>query len=58
MTANPNQHWGGKNHTSVSRFVTRIVGLSNNSGNVIAKWTGRARNSRRCFMVEVLGLIK
>ena len=25
MTANPNQHWGGKNHTSVSRFVTRIV---------------------------------
>ena len=27
MTANPNQHWGGKNHTSVSRFVTRIVAL-------------------------------
>ena len=26
MTANPNQHWRGKNHTSVSRFVTRIVG--------------------------------
>ena len=25
MTANPNQHWGGENHTSVSRFVTRIV---------------------------------
>ena len=25
MTANPNQHWGGKNHTSVSRFVTRIA---------------------------------
>ena len=25
MTANPNQHWEGKNHTSVSRFVTRIV---------------------------------
>ena len=29
MTANPNQHWGGKNHTSVSRFVTRIVALLN-----------------------------
>ena len=27
MTANPNQHWGGKNHTSVSRFVTRIAAL-------------------------------
>ena len=26
MTAIPNQHWGGENHTSVSRFVTRIVG--------------------------------
>ena len=26
MTANPNQHWGGKNHTRVSRFVTRIIG--------------------------------
>ena len=25
MTANPNQHWGGENHTSVSRFVTRIA---------------------------------
>ena len=25
MTANPNQHWGGENHTIVSRFVTRIV---------------------------------
>ena len=25
MTANPIQHWGGKNHSSVSRFVTRIV---------------------------------
>ena len=27
MTANPNQHWGGENHASVSRFMTRIVGL-------------------------------
>ena len=27
MTANPNQHWGGRNHTSVSRFLTSIVGL-------------------------------
>ena len=27
MTANPNQHWGEENHTSVSRFVTRIVVL-------------------------------
>ena len=27
MTANPNQYWGGKNHTSVSRFVTRIESL-------------------------------
>ena len=26
ITANPNQHWGGKNHSSVSRFVTSIVG--------------------------------
>ena len=25
MTAHPNQHWGAENHTSVSRFVTRIV---------------------------------
>ena len=25
MTANPNQHWGEENHTSVSRFVTGIV---------------------------------
>ena len=25
MTANPNQHWGGENHSSVSRFVTSIV---------------------------------
>ena len=25
MTANPNKHWEGENHTSVSRFVTRIV---------------------------------
>ena len=25
MTANPNQHWEGENHTTVSRFVTRIV---------------------------------
>ena len=25
MTANPNQHWGGRNHTSVSRFLTSIV---------------------------------
>ena len=29
MTANPNQHWGGENHTSVSRFVTKIVVTSN-----------------------------
>ena len=28
MTANPNQHWGGKNHTNLSRFVTRIVALA------------------------------
>ena len=28
MTANPNQHWGGENHTSVSRFVTSIVDKS------------------------------
>ena len=27
MTANPNQHWGGRNHTSVSRFLTSIVGV-------------------------------
>ena len=27
MTANLNQHWAGKNHTSVSRFVTRIAVL-------------------------------
>ena len=27
MTANPNQHWGGRNHTSVSRFVMSIVAL-------------------------------
>ena len=27
MSANPNQHWGGKNYTSVSRFVTRIAVL-------------------------------
>ena len=27
MTANPNQHWGGKNHTSVARIVTRIAAL-------------------------------
>ena len=26
MTANPNQHWGGENYPSVSRFVTSIVG--------------------------------
>ena len=25
MTANPNQLWGGENHTSVSRFVMRTV---------------------------------
>ena len=25
MTLIPNQHWGGENHTSVSRFVTSIV---------------------------------
>ena len=25
MTAIPNQHWGGENHTSVARFVTSIV---------------------------------
>ena len=25
MTANPNQHRGGKNHTNVSRFVMSIV---------------------------------
>ena len=25
MTSNPNQHWGGENHSSVSRFVTSIV---------------------------------
>ena len=25
MTAIPNQHWGGENRTSVSRFVTSIV---------------------------------
>ena len=29
MTANPNQHWGGENHTGVSRFVTRIVASTN-----------------------------
>ena len=29
MTAIPNQHWGGENHTSVSRFVTSIVALHN-----------------------------
>ena len=28
MTAIPNQHWGGENHTSVSRFMMSIVGLS------------------------------
>ena len=28
MTAIPNQHWGGENHTSVSRFVTSIVDKS------------------------------
>ena len=26
MTANPNQHWGVENHTSVSRFMMTIVG--------------------------------
>ena len=25
MTANPNQHWGRENHSSVSRFMTSIV---------------------------------
>ena len=33
MTANPNQHLGGKNHTSVSRFVTRIAILITNRWN-------------------------
>ena len=33
MTANPNQHLGGKNHTSVSRFVTRIAILVTNRWN-------------------------
>ena len=28
MTAIPNQHWGGENQTSVSRFMMSIVGLS------------------------------
>ena len=27
MTAIPNQHWGGENRTSVSRFVTSIVAV-------------------------------
>ena len=27
MTANPNRYWGGKNHSSVSRSVTRIEAL-------------------------------
>ena len=27
MTAIPNQHWGGENRTSVSRFVMSIVGI-------------------------------
>ena len=29
MTANPNQHWGGDDHTGVLRFVTRIVDSTN-----------------------------
>ena len=34
MTANPNQHWGDENHTSVSRFVMSIVFTSVGCGRV------------------------
>ena len=34
MTANPNQHWGEENHTSVSRFVMSIVFTSVGCGRV------------------------
>ena len=40
MTANTNQHWGGKNHTSVSRFVTRIVFASVGRGQVTKTYEG------------------
>ena len=35
MTAIPNQHWGGENRTSVSRFVTSIVECSVHENAVI-----------------------
>ena len=39
MTANPNQHWGVENHTSVSRFVTRIVAINSMFQSIVTKYS-------------------
>ena len=51
MTANPNQHWKGENHTSVSRFVTRIVERSN-------KRSSLQRNKSQCSSLNTFGMGK
>ena len=48
MTANPNQHWRGKNHTSVSRFVTRIVFVSVGRGRVTKRMKGNHFRLQQC----------
>ena len=40
MTAIPNQHWGGENRTSFSRFVTSIVFASVGRGRVTKRMKG------------------
>ena len=49
MTANPNQHWEGENHTSVSRFVTRIVERS-------VKRSSLQRNKSQCSSLNTFGM--
>ena len=38
MTAIPNQHWGGENRTSVSRFVTSIVASQSKQRQLNKPW--------------------
>ena len=49
MTANPNQHWEGENHTSVSRFVTRIVERS-------VKRSSLQRNKSQCSSLNTFSM--
>ena len=46
MTLIPNQHWGGENHTSVSRFVTSIVVDYHEQADLATEWERQLTTAR------------